>query len=55
MGDRPAWHAVLIAAERLRCSPWELLERDDGVEWMRIALGAADAEAHAAKQPRPGF
>jgi hypothetical protein len=55
MGECPDWYAVLLAAERLHCPPWELLERDDAAEWIRVARGASTAEAHAANQPGIGW
>ena len=47
MGECPAWYPLLLAADRLRCSPWELHDPPEHRDvWRKLALGALEAEQH---------
>lgn len=43
MGEVPDWYLLMLAADRLNCTPWDLAERP--VFWREAALAARKAEA----------
>jgi len=42
MGYVPDWYYLIRAADRLHCTPWELLEQS--IYWQDIAVKAISAE-----------
>lgn len=49
MGAIPDTYLVMRAADRLNCTVWDLLERDDYVYWLNWALTVDAAESDARK------
>lgn len=47
MGYVPDWYYLIRAADRLHCTPWQLLEQS--IYWRDIALKAISAEIEAEK------
>ena len=45
MGYVPDWYYLILAADRLHCTPWELLEQS--IYWRDTALKAISAEVEA--------
>lgn len=45
VGYLPDWYAPILAADRLHCPPWELLEQS--IYWQDIAMKARAAEVWA--------
>jgi hypothetical protein len=46
VGYCPEWYYVLRAADRLHCTPWELL--DQSIYWLDVGLNAIAAENRGA-------
>lgn len=42
MGSMPDWYELMLAADRLHCTPWDLLSRP--IVWREFALAAIQAE-----------